>query len=227
MNFGVEGTGTFVPRPAPKYDKTYTGVSSREVEPEYEPEFPIWLLTEDNTTPCLEGPPGCLLGTFTFQPPRIDLPAGTKVRNANFMWGGSLDIPMIVEPNWVFFDIKSPVRSYTTGGAREVYTRVGVEGFDDYTELVRTALLSGEQLPPTLVDVRYYPSEPRWWRVYPIYLGAVNHYYEDFSTLDPRIYHPMYLDVEYILPPVPEPSTGFLLILGAALMALRRKRTVH
>jgi hypothetical protein len=24
MNFGVEGTGTFVPRPAPKYDKTYT-----------------------------------------------------------------------------------------------------------------------------------------------------------------------------------------------------------
>jgi hypothetical protein len=93
MNFGVEGTGTFVPRPAPKYDKTYTGVSSREVEPEYEPEFPIWLLTEDNTTPCLEGPPGCLLGTFTFQPPRIDLPAGTKARNANFMWGAPSTFP--------------------------------------------------------------------------------------------------------------------------------------
>jgi hypothetical protein len=133
---------------------------------------------------------------------------------------------MIVEPNWVFFDIKSPVRSYTTGGATE-YTSVGAEGYEDYTERVRTALLSGEQLPPTLVDVRYYSSEPRWERVYPIYLGAVNHYYEDFSTLDPRIYHPMYLDFEYVLPPVPEPSTGVLLILGVALMALRRQRTVR
>jgi hypothetical protein len=37
----------------------------------------------------------------------------------------------------------------------------------------------------------------------------------------------MYLDFEYVLPPVPEPSTGVLLILGVALMALRRQRTVR
>jgi hypothetical protein len=39
MNFGVEGTATFVPGPAAKYDKTYTGVSSCEVEESCEPEY--------------------------------------------------------------------------------------------------------------------------------------------------------------------------------------------
>jgi hypothetical protein len=94
-----------------------------------------------------------------------------------------------------------------------------------YTEeLVRSALFSGEQLPATFVDVRHYPTGPNL--SYLVGLGQVNHYYADYRTIEPRI-GLIYLDFEYKLPPVPEPSTGVLLFLGVALMALRRRRTVH
>jgi hypothetical protein len=229
MNFGAEAIATFVPGPVPKYHKTFTGVSSCEVGEGCEgEEHPIWWLTEDNTTPCLEGPPGCLLGTFTFQLPRVELPAGTEVRHFEVYWSGHIDVLHYFgsrTTNFIYFDIRSPSGSYTTGGISESgSTERFVWGQHLDEEWMRSALFSTGQLPATVVDVRFHTSGPKWWYPNPG-LGEVRHYDVVYSPIEAE--GQIYLDLECKFPPVPEPSTGVLLVLGMGLMALTRRRTVH
>jgi hypothetical protein len=150
------------------------------------------------------------------------------VRFINASWGAGIDVLHSwgrLTSNWIYFDIRSPSGSYTTGGRTDFGISFGEVG-GRYTdeELMRSALFSGGQIPATFVDVRYYTSGPRWWYPQPSY-GEVKTYYNVFSPIAAWGY--IDLDFEYKLPPVPEPSSGVLVILGAALMALRRKRTVH
>jgi hypothetical protein len=181
LRFAIAAAAALLPSGAAEMHFDYSGFPAISVfsPPRY---VTTMITTEDESIPqqwryylttdyplCLDTITGCLVGSFVFQPPALNLPPGAQIIAAAMFWNVSYTLTHIqtitVTPKGPGYYRASQVPEYTgnafvrvttPGGPSEYVTGFGSGGAAGdayYTEAVRAAVAAGTPLPPVLADL--------------------------------------------------------------------------